>query len=229
VSESYAVLRELASGDGADALRANLLLWRFVRPSYNEWVERVEDSIAFEVAQISRRKADLQGLDEDGITALLVIALESLGLDASSAVVNGNCDVVVSYAAEYQWLGEAKIFKGVAVVWGGYLQLTRRYAAALPGQDRGGMLLYCFKNSATELLDEWRAALSAQVPTSNAQLGRLPLSFSSRDACQATGLEFSILHFAFPLLHKPVEDTVKLTEAAFQAAKSARKASRQGE
>lgn len=219
-------LKALSSSSDPGALQCCLVLWRFNRPTYDEWVGLVERAIAFEVAQMAQRRNDLQELGEDALTALLVIALNSLGLRASSAVVNGNCDVVVEYADDYQWLGEAKLFTGVTVIWKGYLQLTTRYAAGLPNQSKGGMLLYCFKESAATLLSEWREVLNTSVPHANIQDGELPLTFRSEDICASSGLALGLLHFAFVLFHSPQENKIKLSKDAMKAGTKAKAGAR---
>lgn len=210
--------------EGPDALRLALFNWKFKRPSYEDWSSLVEEAVSYEVSRISLRKADLQDLDEDGITAVLIIALEAMGLAASSARVNGNCDVTFSYNNEYLWIAEAKIFTGVAHVWGGYLQLTSRYASGLPDHNRGGVLLYCLKGEASGLLEEWRASLAAQVADSDARPSPYPLSFLSSAGVAATGLLMQLTHFAFPLYHEPMEDKVRMTPEAFAAGRKAKKA-----
>lgn len=213
---------QLERSGGSDGLRASLLLWKFNRPTYGRWTELVEQALVYEMQQISQRAHNFQDAGEDAITATLVIALRSLGLNADSAVVNGNTDVSIRYTDDYIWLGEAKIFTGVSVIWGGYLQLTKRYSVALPSQDRGGMLLYCFKDSASALLSEWRAALAAQVPHSNVRDGDMPLMFRSEDVSPSSGITLNLAHLAFPLLYKP-EDDAKLSPAAFEAGKKAKR------
>lgn len=214
--------------EGPDALRLALFNWKFKRPSYEVWSALVEEAVAYEVGRISLRKADLQDLGEDGITAVLTIALEAIGLIALSARINGNCDVTVSYNNEYLWIAEAKIFTGVAHVWGGYLQLTSRYASGMPDHNRGGMLLYCLKGSADVLLEEWRASLAAQVADSNARESPFPLSFLSSAGTASTGLFMQLTHFAFPLHHDPMEDKLKMSSEAFAAGREAKKIAKAG-
>lgn len=227
MSLSIRAIRDLAAaGSEADVLRCTLFLWRFDKPSYDVWSGLVEKVISYEVSKISQKRADLNDLNEDALTAVLVIALESIGLQASSARVNGNCDVVIGYNDEYTWLGEAKLFTGVSHVWGGYLQLTTRYSSGLPNHNRGGMLLYCQKDNASVLLGEWRATLRAQLGRSDDTDGVLPLTFTSSDMCASTGLELKLTHFAFPLYHAPQENIIKLSKHALSAGQIAKKEAR---
>lgn len=218
-------LRTRADESAVSKLQFQLLLWKFTRPSYDAWADLVEESISFQISEIAKHRHNFRESKEDTITSTLTIALTSLGLSAASAVINGNCDVTVKFDS-YLWLGEAKIYTGVAVVWGGYLQLTQRYATALENQNRAGMLLYCQKDSAVDLLAEWMATLAEQMKSSDIAPGSRHLTFLSSDTAQSSGLPIRIIHFAFPLYHNPTEDDLKLSDAAFEAGKLAKKQSR---
>jgi hypothetical protein len=226
MSVSIQDLKAMVDDGGPDALRCSLLFWKFDRPNYTDWATLVEKTISYEVSLIAKRRSDLNALGEDALTAVLVVALEAIGLQATSARVNGNCDLTVSYD-NYLWLGEAKLYTGAAHVWGGYLQLTARYSTGLPNQSRGGMLLYCVKDTASVLLAEWRAVLSEQVQDANARDGALPLTFISADVCASSGLPLELVHFAFPLFHVPTEDSIKLSPEALRAGRAAKKSARE--
>jgi hypothetical protein len=214
-------LRERAERSIPDKIRFKLSMWDFEKPSYEDWANLVEDAIDVSMREIAQRKNSFSESDEDTITSVVVIALRMLSFSAASEVVNGNCDLSISYG-DYLWLGEAKIFTGLTAVWGGYLQLTQRYATGLPQHSRGGMLLYCKKDGANALLAEWRAALAAQVSHSATRDGRYVLSFASSDIVSTTGLGIDLMHFAFPLLHEPKEETLKMSKAALAAGKKAK-------
>lgn len=220
--------RRFSKGNSADALRFRLMFWKLDPPSYAEWSDLVENAISHEVSRISMRKNDLVDLSEDALTSVLVLALEALGLQASSSRVGGNCDVTIFYRDDYLWIGEAKIFSGVAHVWDGYQQLTTRYATGMPSHNRGGMLLYCQKARATELLAEWRAALRAEVPDADDRDGSLPLTFVSTSRYLTHEMPMTVTHFAFPLFHDPQDGEVKLSKASFKAGREARSRSRKG-
>lgn len=219
-------LRErMEKGTADQKMRFALLMWDFQKPTYADWIELLEGAILFQVSQMATHRNYLQDSGEDLLTSVLVIGLSSLGLEATHSMVNGNCDVTIRYG-DYLWIGEAKIFTGVTVVWGGYLQLTQRYSTGLPNHNKGGMLIYCIKDSAKALLAEWKAALFEQLPHCNPVDDGHPLCFRSSDVVSSSGLDISITHFSFPLLHDPVEDKIKLTKSALSAGKAAKSASR---
>lgn len=214
-------LRREAHKTEVGRLHFSLLIWKFKRPSYEEWVKLVEDAVYYQVIQMAGRRNDFNDLDEDALTAIIQISLDNLNLDVSAKVVNGNTDISVEFDT-YKWLGEAKIASDASKIYHGYQQLTSRYATGIKNQSSGGLLLYCQHDAADVILSGWRAALEIQVPSCNARKGMQPLSFRSDDVCQSTGLGLEILHFAIPLHHKPQEDEVKLSETAIKAARKAR-------
>jgi hypothetical protein len=222
--QTLSELRERAEETVSGKIHFQLLMWRFEKPSYGEWVRLVEDAILFEVGAMVQRRNDLHDLDEDALTAILVIALNSLNLNASGRVVNGNCDLSVGYD-DYVWLAEAKIARNVTAIYGGYLQLTQRYQPGVANQNSGGLLLYCLDEPAKAVLAGWKAAVAVDVVNSNVRDDeRSDLTFRSSDTNNSSGLEIEVMHFAFALKHDPQEDKKKLSPAALEAARSAKRA-----
>lgn len=214
--------RQASTRTVAGRLHFTITNWDFIKPQYAEWVEVVEAAVMDAMSKMVRRRNNLHNMAEDELTALLVIALEQLTLEASSKVVNGNCDVEISYD-NYQWLGEAKIARDYATIYGGYLQLTQRYTPGTDNQSAGGMLLYCVDQSAKPLLEGWKAALAVAVPASNIREAGSPLVFRSTDIVRASGLPIDVLHMAFALHHDPQEKVMKLPKSAQQAGRRAKR------
>lgn len=216
--------REAFSGSPQDELRFQIFNWKLEKPSYLQWADAVEGCLEAILGQMATKKNDIQDLSEDALTAQVTTNLTCFGLQATSARVGGNVDVAVSYADEYIWLGEAKIFTGVAHVWNGYLQLTQRYSTGLAAHSRGGLLLYCYKERADALLAEWRATLGEQLQGVLIGDGARELTFVSADNSLATGQPYSVTHFAFPLHHSPQDGKIKLSPKAFAAGRKAKRA-----
>lgn len=219
-----AELRHMAAGNERDALSFMLFQWDVNPRPYEEWADAVEGAMSFIAGLLAVRRNDLQDLGEDALTAMITAGLECIGLDASSSRVGGNCDVTIRFRGQYLWLGEAKIFNGVAHVWGGYQQLVTRYRTELQSHSRGGLLLYCFKGAAGPLLASWRAALSVQVAGIATQDGSKQLSFCSQEPIADGECAYTVTHFAFPLFHDPQDGKTKLSPEAFEAAREAKKA-----
>lgn len=214
---------KLAAQDEAATLRQMLFQWDVRTPTYVEWADAVEGALSFIMRIMAQQKNDIQGLSEDALTAQVTGNLRCMGLEANSARVGGNCDVTVRYGENYLWLGEAKIFNGVAHVWGGYLQLTTRYRTEVLEHSRGGMLLYCYKGPAPPLLEEWRATLCAQVDGISTVDGSRQLSFCSEERTQSGATPYCVTHFVIPLFHEPKDHLVKLTGEALKAGREAKK------
>ncbi|WP_295844678.1 hypothetical protein [uncultured Xanthomonas sp.] len=203
-------------------LHFDILMWKFSPPTYEDWAEVVESALHFEIGLITSRRHDFHDLDEDALSAVLNISLQNLNLEASAKFVNGNTDITIEYNS-YKWIGEAKFGNDVSKIYKGYLQLTTRYATGITGQTKGGMLIYCSHGSARTALAGWQAALSEQVPNCNAMQGKVDLTFTSEDICEATGATLQIIHIAVPLYHGPMEAQKKLSAKAINAAREARK------
>jgi hypothetical protein len=198
-----------------------LSMWDFNKPTYEQWVTLVEEAVYYQLTGMSQRRSDFHDLDEDALSSFVTHGLNCLRLTAKGEKINGNTDITVSYD-DFIWLAEAKLGDDVNKIYGGYLQLTKRYATGIPNQSSGGMLLYCTNQSSKAVLAGWRAALDAQVPHSNSRLFN-NITFRSSDRSEATELDLEIMHYAFPLWHNPQEEKLKLSAAA---RKNARKAKR---
>lgn len=222
---SIAQLREQAQQTIPGKISFQLLFWAFNKPNYGDWADLVEEAVMFELTEICQRKNDFHDVDEDTLTATIVIALNNLGFKASGKVVNGNADLAIVYDV-YLWLGEAKIARDTNTIFGGYLQLTQRYATGIKEQCRCGMLLFCQEQSAKEVLAGWRAALIVEVPDSNPRDQSSLLAFRSVDTAVSSGLELDIIHIAFPLKHEPQDATRTLSKAAQVASKAAKRSAK---
>ncbi|WP_407353487.1 hypothetical protein [Luteimonas sp. R10] len=214
-------LRRQTEGTASGRLQFALSIWSISKPTYDEWVALIEDAVSHFLAEIASRRHNFHDIGEDPLTSILVLLLRAVGLRASSAVVNGNCDLSIEYDS-YRWLGEAKIGDDVGKIYGGYLQLTSRYTTGYPEQNAGGILLYCVKSQALAALEGWKAALREAVPAANVTDGEHPLKFRSSDTCQSTGLPLRLVHMAMALKFEPQENIGKLTPAARGKARNAK-------
>lgn len=218
-------LRKAAERTIPGKLHFSILMWQFQKPSYAEWVPVVEQAVMYQLTEMSQRRNDLHKMSEDQLSAAIVIALNNLTLEASGRVVNGNCDLSVSFD-DYQWLGEAKIARDHTTIYGGYLQLTQRYTPGIPNQSAGAMLLYCTTEAAVPVIEGWKAVLAETVANSDIRPGDSPLTFRSSDVVGSTGLPVELLHIAFPLKYDPQEDKIKLPQKALNAGRAAKRAAK---
>ena len=115
----------------------------------------------------------------------------------------GHCDIVVKTKFnDFEWLGEAKIWKGVVYVQGGWEQLTERYTRAARGAYHGGLILYVKIQGAAGRLSEWQKHFEENIIHSS-------ITCSEEDNCQldsthvniASGRNFNTKHIAIALWH----------------------------
>lgn len=200
-----------------------LAMWSSSKPAYEEWVALVESAIARAMDALAERRHHFQQLGEDALTQAVCMALQGGGLPARSAVVNGNCDLTVEFY-DFGWIGEAKIADDVNKIYGGYLQLTERYAKGTIGYTSLGMLLYCIDSQALASIAGWRAALAEQVADSNPREcdPPNPLQFRSHDICSSTGIQINIFHIAAAMKFDPKEKNKKLSPEARVKARTAK-------
>lgn len=218
---TVAEIRQEFERTAIGALRFQIAMWTWNKPTYADWADKVEQALLAELPLFAERRHDFHAIDEDGLSGILILAFKHLGLSASSAVVNGNCDLKVELD-DYVWLGEAKITRSVSKIFGGYLQLTQRYSPGIAEQNRGGLLLFCVQGEAKSTLDGWKAALEVEIKNAMIKDGTSSFTFSSRDTSSATGLDLKIFHIIFPLTHKPVDATRVLSKAASKAGAEAK-------
>lgn len=143
---------------------------------------------------------------EDWLTIQVCGQLNSSGIQtAHDAAVGGHCDVVVRAKEGFLWLAEAKKHSSYAWLDKGFKQLSTRYSTGNPGQDHGGILIYCFVQDAKSMLEKWKDELvtrNADVTTSDDEDGN-PLAFQSIHKHESSGLNFYVRHKAVTLYWDP--------------------------
>jgi len=128
-----------------------------------------------------------------------------MGFQASHDTdVGGHCDVVVSGRENFLWLGEAKTHKDYDWLYKGFQQLCTRYSTGLPGQDYGGMLIYCYGQNVLEVMRRWRTRLSGERPDLRIEECKgNPLNFRSIHLHDVSGLPYTVRHVPILLYFKP--------------------------
>lgn len=160
------------------------------------------ESLDWIASEFARSPKERSQKNEDSLSDDLVLALRAMSFNASRETkVGGHCDVVVDERAGFLWLGEAKIDTSNSWLFGGFQQLGTRYSTGLPGQDHGGMLIYCKKANALATMTSWRDFLQSKMPGIQVQEDASnPLIFSSTHQHQGSGLPFEVRHLPF-LIH----------------------------
>jgi hypothetical protein len=122
------------------------------------------------IAHLEENKSNFSKLDEDGLTAVLRVALSVPGLAVSQEKhSNGHVDITIEATHSTpvrKKLGEAKIYDGYVYHIGGLQQLIGRYSTGREG--RGLLIVYCRKANIASLLKELRRRMDEEMPCSQA-------------------------------------------------------------
>lgn len=143
-------------------------------------------------------------MSEDEISSILVTGLTCSGFDADhDSARSGHVDIIVKHPRTgIEWYAEAKIWKGVRYLSGGFDQLFTRYCSNNPGWENGAIFVY-YKDPAkmSDVRDKWKGELS------ESQIINCPLddksSFITRHSKVATGTPYNIRHTFFSLFYDP--------------------------
>lgn len=120
------------------------------------------------VSQLETNKKDFQDLDENGLSAVLVIALSAVGFSATRET-NSNGHVDITIMADHcmpmrKKLGEAKIYDGPEYHFKGLQQLLGRYTTGREG--RGMLVVYFRKRNIAGLVKKLREKMDTDLPFS---------------------------------------------------------------
>lgn len=115
---------------------------------------------------LETNKAHYCGLDEEGLTATLALALSTPGLTVTQEKhSNGHVDITIEAdhcTPARRKLGEAKIYDGAKYHCGGLEQLITRYSTGREG--RGLLIVYCRKKDIVEKIKGLRMYMDEQLP-----------------------------------------------------------------
>jgi hypothetical protein len=142
---------------------AKRFMQRNAPSSYDEFCESLYadlDTISYEMSEGRKYR----GQDSEDRTSIDIVAqLRRLSYCATrESLHGGHVDVVVT-KNDFVWLGEAKIYGGPARLFGGFNQLTTRYASGHPNCFRGGMLIYFYEKNVEKKLKDWQQFLKKKV------------------------------------------------------------------
>jgi hypothetical protein len=120
------------------------------------------------VSQLEANKKNFQTLDENGLSAVLTMALSVPGLSATRET-NSNGHVDITIVADHcmpmrKKLGEAKIYDGPEYHVKGLQQLLGRYTTGREG--RGMLIVYFRKQNIAKLVKKLREKMDSELPSS---------------------------------------------------------------
>lgn len=173
--------------------------------SHGDMVRQVEAALDWIGQEHSKTRQYRQDRDEDGLTIDVITDLRAMGFDAShDTAYGGHCDIVIEAKDGFLWLGEAKIHSSYDWLLKGFQQLDTRYSTGAPGQDTGGMLIYCKVARIDKTMKRWHAHLVANRPDVTIEICEdNPLALRSTHVHEATGRLFKVRHVPISLYFSP--------------------------
>jgi hypothetical protein len=173
--------------------------------NHGQRLRQVEAAIDWIAQEHSKTRQHRYERDEDALTTDIITDLKALGFDASHDQDYGrHSDIVIEARDDLLWLGEAKIHRSYDWLLKGFQQLDTRYATALPGQDSGGLIIYCKTKRIDQIMERWSGHLAKRRPDvlvmacdSNTLIRR------STHTHERTGLPFRVRHVPISLYFEP--------------------------
>ncbi len=186
------------------------LLKRKTASTFEVFVSQLNEDIDEGIQQIERSRHLLVDAGEDLITNQLVTFLNGRYYDAEHDTQHGgHVDIIVKHQfGRFEWLGEAKLWKGPAYIAGGWGQLNTRYSTGTVGDNHGGMLLYIKQPDAKSKLDSWKLHIEEEQEFSKSQIDEHnELRLNTTHTHPSSGLDYHVRHMAVVLNHANSKET----------------------
>ncbi|AEH89920.1 hypothetical protein Mesop_5507 [Mesorhizobium opportunistum WSM2075] len=167
--------------------------------------ECVNCAIEYAGKELARWVQYKQRHSEDALTVEIVSLLRSMGMSAThDSAIGGHCDIAIEGRDDFLWIGEAKINRGCGYLYAGLKQLLTRYSTGAPGQNTGGIIVYCFNSRIDRAMQKWRQYVGKMQPATHiTQAVSDPSWFASSHRHQRTGRPFVVRHVAISLHFDP--------------------------
>ena len=164
--------------------------------SADDILARVDPAIDHILQEFSRTPKERKDRSEDGLSIDLITSLKHFGFQAShDTTTGGHCDIVIDGRFDFLWLGEAKIHSGYDWLLQGFNQLDSRYATAIQGQDRGGVVIYHKGPRVDQVMDGWAEHLANERPDVTIEPRKAgDLVMNTRHVHERTGREYHVRH-----------------------------------
>jgi hypothetical protein len=193
---------------------AQNLLRKELVSSYEEFVDVLYDEMDIVINALESNPQHYYHDDEDKITHAIVSMLQMRNYNASQGTTSGgNVDITVNGPdAAWDWIGEAKIYKSLADLREGFLQLTTRYRNASPNYSCRGILAYTKRSDAAGHLATWNVEVSGMGLDEydiSACSKRGSLAFHTTHKDKSSGLPVKIRHNAVCLHHFPMDKSAR--------------------
>lgn len=176
--------------------------------SYSLFIEIIEKTVQKSIAQLETNPKFLQ-VGEDQITNILCIALRMAGINADhDSMEGGHADIVIKNI-RYKWIAEAKIKDDTydyAWLWGGFMQLTERYATNTAGCNKAGFFVYVKQPNSKRTMERWKAHMEGKKEEYTFDFFDTPFPFSFGSSHEHTrfGDGCLVTHFCLSAHFAPV-------------------------
>lgn len=140
--------------------------------------------------------------NEDQLSSQIISFLKGRFYDAEHDTQHGgHVDILVKHQhGKYEWIGEAKIWKGAEYALDGWNQLNKRYSSGTVRDNHGGILLYVKVKNAKQKLNDWLDHLKMNIEV-EIEEDINPLVKKTKSIHEGSGLEIYIRHMAVMLNH----------------------------
>lgn len=173
--------------------------------THEERLKAVHAAIDWIIQEHTKTRQTRFDRSEDALSIDIVTDLKAIGFEAShDTQYGGHCDIVVEARDGFLWIAEAKIHGAYDWLLKGFQQLDTRYSTGIPGQDSGGMIIYCRGQNVAAVMQQWEKHLAAarcdvqiSIPADN------PLNRESVHLHPNTGLPFKVRHTPVSLHFNP--------------------------
>ena len=204
---SYNDLCLLAESNFTMHVCKELLEMQNNKEGYKKFISLVEDCIDYVIGRLQETPNLAEGMSEDQLTIRIVDSLNALGLQAShDSMIGGHCDINIQAKHKMHWLGEAKKVDKTDnyCLYGGFKQLTTRYAEGTDFRDHGGVIIYFFCPDISAKMEAWKTYVSKQVTDINIEdCAKNSYSFISSHSLEKTGRDYFVRHSPVALYFDP--------------------------
>lgn len=198
---SWRELELLAKGD----VRRETFLGLMSAGCAEDILARIDPAIDYILRDFSRCPKERQNRSEDGLTVDLISCLNAMTFDEShDTTTGGHCDIVIEGRFGVLWLGEAKIHSNHAWLLSGFNQLDKRYATAVEGQDRGGIIIYHYGARSDRVMNSWQKhLLKARPEITVIDRKKGDLVMNTQHVHRRTGRSYHVRHVIASLYWNP--------------------------
>ncbi|HGY9610969.1 hypothetical protein [Vibrio harveyi] len=183
-------------------------LLRKTASDYDSFVRVLKSDLLNIIREMQHDRHLYQGetFGEDALSSVIIKCLRFLNYDAEHDTQHGgHCDILVKNSNHgFEWIGEAKLWKGQSYITSGLEQLLNRYATGTSGESSGGLIVYVKQPNALAKLKTWHQELSNH--SSTVSIDELPerireMHFDSVQTATASGLDYDLTSFFVVLNH----------------------------